>query len=142
MVYQLIGFHINLLYNNQTTYDFIVSEQKRQRDQAAAAAAAKRNNSATRTADAPAKKQVVGASGHATYTAPKRDEEMGADDGNDDDDDDDDGVGGGDYDNDNDNNNNNDSEKVDVEVGDVDCSSNEAAKELELTRVHQNLSSL
>jgi len=36
MVYQLVGFHINLLSRGMTTYDFIVSEQKRQRDQLAA----------------------------------------------------------------------------------------------------------
>ena len=32
MVYQLAGFHVMLLYRGETTYDFIVGEQKRQRE--------------------------------------------------------------------------------------------------------------
>lgn len=32
LVYQLVGFHCMLLWNNITTYEFIVQEQKRQRD--------------------------------------------------------------------------------------------------------------
>ncbi len=30
MVYQLAGFHVMLIYRGETTYDFIVGEQKRQ----------------------------------------------------------------------------------------------------------------
>ena len=32
LVYQLVGFHIMLMYNNITTYEFIVQEQKKLRD--------------------------------------------------------------------------------------------------------------
>ncbi len=32
LVYQLIGFHATLLYNKQTTYEFIVQEQKKARE--------------------------------------------------------------------------------------------------------------
>eukprot|EP01038_Epipyxis_sp_PR26KG_P013373 gene13373-17933_t len=36
MIYQLAGFHLNLLYHGMTTYDFIISENKRLRDRDAA----------------------------------------------------------------------------------------------------------
>lgn len=103
MVYQLIGFHINLLYNNMTTYDFIVSEQKKQREQAAA----KRNMSSTggsASSSSTAKGFGGGLNNNAssvTYTAPRRDEEGGEynnDDADDDDSEEEENVGDGDED--------------------------------------------
>ena len=41
MLVQLTGFHVNLLWNGITTYDFIVQEQKKTRDKEAAALKAK-----------------------------------------------------------------------------------------------------